>query len=79
MRKSVAGNEKQSLDAVALKETLWDTLNDIKTGKITAGSGDAIAAQAREILRTIKVQLAVLGQAGKSVTDEMVEFARPRR
>jgi hypothetical protein len=78
MRKTVGGKAaKQNLDAVALKEVLWDTLGKIRRGKITAGGGDAIAAQAREILRTAKVQLAILGQAGKAVTGELVKFADP--
>jgi hypothetical protein len=80
MPKSAGGKKAtvRNLDAVALKEVLWDTLGKIRRGKITAGGGDAIAAQAREILRTAKVQLAILGQAGKSVTEELVRFADPR-
>lgn len=69
--------EAEALDAVSLKDALWETLQKVKSGKITAGSGDAIAAQAREILRTVRTQLAVLGQAGKSVTKEMIDFANP--
>ena len=68
-----------SLDAVTLKDALWDTLQKVKAGKITAGGGDAVAAQAREILRTVRAQLAVLGQAGKAVTKEMIDFASPTR
>jgi hypothetical protein len=79
MPKSAVGKKAtvRTLDAIALKEVLWDTLSKIRRGKITAGGGDAIAAQAREILRTAKVQLAILGQAGKAVTTELVRFADP--
>jgi hypothetical protein len=79
MRKSAAGKKMaaKNLDAIALKEVLWDTLGKIRRGKITAGGGDAIAAQAREILRTAKTQLAILGQAGKAVPQELIKFADP--
>ena len=36
------------LTATNLKNALWDTLNDIKSGTVQPGQGDAIAAQARE-------------------------------
>jgi hypothetical protein len=39
---------------------------------------DAIAAQSREILRTIKVQLQVAGQAKRSVPQEIIEFTERR-
>ncbi len=78
MPKSVAG-EKQAkkLNAVTLKDELWDTLTKVKEGRITAGSGDAIAAQGREILRTVRAQLAIMNQAGKAVPAELIDFAKP--
>lgn len=36
---------------------------------------DAIASQAREILRTSNTQLKILDQARKNVTDELIDFA----
>lgn len=66
------------LNAVNLKEALWDTLKKVRSGKMTPGAADAVAAQAREILRATRTQLAVLTQAGESVSAEMVDFARPR-
>ena len=66
---------KADLSAVALKEALWDTLNQIKTDKMLPAQGDAIAAQAREILRTVKVQLQIVGQSKRSVPLEVIEFA----
>lgn len=64
-----------TLSAVNLKEALWDTLNQIKTDKMLPAQGDAIASQAREILRTIKVQLQIVGQSKRSVPLEVIEFA----
>lgn len=37
--------------------------------------GDAIAAQAREILRTVKVQLQVCAHTKRSVPVEVIDFA----
>jgi len=39
---------------------------------------DAIAAQSREILRTVKIQLQVAGQAKRQVPQEIIEFSERR-
>lgn len=64
-----------ALSAVNLKNALWETLNDIKSDKMQANQGDAIAAQAREILRTVKVQLQVAAHTKRSVPVEVIDFA----
>ena len=66
-----------SLNAVNLKDSLWQTLQSLRDGKITPGAGDAIASQAREILRTVRTQLQIFTQSGKSVTNELIDFAKP--
>lgn len=66
---------KQELTASNLKKALWDTLGDIKSGVIQPGQGDAIASQAREILRTVKVQLQVVSHAKRSVPADVITFA----
>lgn len=66
---------EQDLNASNLKAALWDTLRDIKSGVIQPGQGDAIAAQAREILRTVKVQLQVTSQSKRSVPANVIAFA----
>lgn len=63
------------LTAVNLKNALWETLNDLKTGAIQPGQGDAIASQAREILRTVKTQLQVSNQSKRSVPVEIITFS----
>jgi hypothetical protein len=62
------------LSAVNLKDALWDTLQEIKADNMLPGQGDAIAAQAREILRTVKVQLQVCAQAKRNVPTEILDF-----
>jgi hypothetical protein len=74
-----ASGPPPGLSAVALKETLWETLNRIKSDQMLPSQGDAIASQAREILRTIKVQLQIVGQAKRTVPIDVVEFAERSR
>lgn len=67
------------LTAVNLKEALWDSLNKVRAGQMTPGSADSVAAQAREILRTVRTQLAIFSQAGQSVAAELIDFAKPTK
>lgn len=68
----------RKLNAKNLKQVLWETLNGIKTGEVKAPDADAIASQAREILRTTRTQLHIFQQANERVSDEMLEFALNR-
>lgn len=63
------------LTATNLKNALWTTLNQIRNEEMQPGQGDAIACQAREILRTVKVQLQVAAQTNRQVPVEVVEFS----
>ena len=65
----------KKLSAVSLKEALWETLNAVKEDNMLPGQGDAVAAQAREIIRTVKVQLQVCAQAKRNVPTEIIDFA----
>jgi hypothetical protein len=53
---------------------LWSTLNGIQNNSILPAQGDAIASQAREILRTVKVQLQVANQAKRPVPVDVINF-----
>lgn len=68
---------RQKLSAVALKDTLWDTLLEVREGKLDPAAGDSVATQAREILRTVKLQCNILAQAKENVTAEIIDFAKP--
>jgi len=63
------------LTAQNLKQQLWNTLNDLRDRKVLPGNADAVAAQAREILRTVRTQLMVSGQTNRPVPIEVVEFS----
>ena len=65
----------KELNATNLKTALWETLQSIKDGTVQPGQGDAIAAQAREILRTVKVQPQVTNQSKRSVPADVIAFA----
>jgi hypothetical protein len=67
--------DAQELTASNIKDQLWKTLTDLRSRTIQPGQGDAIASQAREILRTVKVQLQVTQQAKRSVPVEVITFA----
>jgi len=66
--------KQETLSAVNLKNALWDTLQSIKSDTMLPAQGDAIAAQAREILRTVKVQLQVAAQSKRNVPTEIIDF-----
>lgn len=63
------------LTATNLKNALWETLNEVKEGKKQPAEADAIASQAREILRTVKVQLQIVAQSKRSVPSDVISFA----
>lgn len=66
------------LTASSLKNVLWETLLDLKSENIQPNRADAIAAQSREILRTVKTQLQVAGQTKRQVPQEIVDFSENR-
>jgi hypothetical protein len=68
-------DQVQTLTATNLKNALWDTLTDIRTGTMQPGQGDAIASQAREILRTVKVQLQISSQSKRSIPADVIAFS----
>lgn len=64
--------------AVGLKDALWETLNALRQETIQSNRADAIAAQSREILRTVKVQLQVSGQTKRGVPQDIIDFSESR-
>lgn len=66
---------KTKLSATNLKNILWDTLQKVKSGKMEAGQADAVASQAREILRTTTVQLKVASQSNRVISKDVIDFA----
>lgn len=65
----------EQLNAVTLKNELWETLKDIKNNRLEASKGDAIAAQAREILRTVNTQVKIVDKAKEQIPQDLIDFA----
>lgn len=65
----------ENLTASNLKDALWETLNNLKTGAIQPGEGDAIASQAREILRTTNTQLRIAAASKRNVPTAVIDFS----
>ena len=63
------------LNADSLKSALWSVLNAVKDGSMEGGQADAVASQAREILRTLNVQLRVSQQAKRPVPSDVIHFS----
>lgn len=69
------GKAELKLTASNLKDTLWDTLQLVKAGNMDAGNADAIATQAREIIRTSNLQLRVAQQTKRPVPTDVINFS----
>ena len=65
----------KELSATSLKSALWETLNALKTGGMQPAEGDAIASQAREILRTTNTQLRIAQQSKRNVPADVITFS----
>lgn len=65
----------KNLTAKNLKSALWETLNELKTGKKEPCEGDAIATQAREIIRTVNTQLRISQQSKRDVPADVINFS----
>lgn len=66
------------LNAVTLKAVLWDTLKKVRKGEMSAATADSVAVQSREIIRVVRVQLSVMREAEKGLTEEIKDFAMPK-
>lgn len=77
-RRSTVATLIRPLTASSLKDILWETMTDLKHENILPNRADAIAAQSREILRTLKVQLQIAGQSKRGIPQEIIDFSERR-
>jgi hypothetical protein len=71
--KNVESMEK--LTAKNLKNVLWQSIQAVKGGKMNYADADAIATQAREILRATHTQLRISAASNRNVPDDVIEFS----
>lgn len=64
----------KDLTATNLKNALWETLTSVKEGTMQPTQADAIASQAREILRTTNTQLRISAQSKREVSADVINF-----
>lgn len=65
----------KELTATNLKQALWETLDSVKSGAMQPAEGDAVATQAREILRTTNTQLRIAQQTKRTVPSDVISFS----
>lgn len=65
----------KTLTADNLKTALWETLTGVQEGRVEPAIADAIASQAREIIRTSNTQLKILQQSHRNVSTSLIDFA----
>lgn len=65
----------KDLTATNLKAALWETLNQVKSETMSPAHADAIASQAREILRTTNTQLRIASQASRQIPSDVINFS----
>lgn len=68
----------KDLTATNLKSALWETLLSLQENKIQPAEGDAVATQAREIIRTVNTQLKIVQQAKRNVPTDVIDFAESK-
>lgn len=66
------------LTAENLKNQLWETLNDVRSGKMDAGKADTVASQAREIVRVTALQLRIASQGQRQIPLEVLNFSESK-
>lgn len=69
----------KKLNALTLKEELWQTLQKLKEGRLEPKAALSISSQANQILRTIKLQTQILGMANEKITKELLDFAKNKK
>ena len=67
---------KPKLNAQNLCNALWETLHKVKDSEIHPSEADAVAAQAREILRTRRTQMQIQKFDQVAASKDLVDCAK---
>jgi hypothetical protein len=68
----------EKLTAVNLKNALWSTLKGLQNGSVQYTDADAIASQAREIIRTTNLQIKVAQASQRELPKEVIDFSESK-
>ena len=63
------------LTAKNLKEALWETLRAVQHEGLAPAKADAVASQAREIIRTANLQLRIAQQSSRDIPIDVITFS----
>ncbi len=66
---------ENEVTAKGLKKILWATLQKLEQKTIRPHQADAIAIQSREIVRVVRSQQGILGQANRPITPDLIRYA----
>lgn len=68
----------EKLTAINLKKALWETLKGLQTGKMQYTDADAIASQAREIIRTTNTQIKIAQASNRGLPTDVIDFSESK-
>jgi len=66
--------KQPKLSASNLQQALWETLQDLKSDKVSASTANSIAGQVRGIISITRLQLQVTKLAGKAPNKQVTGF-----
>lgn len=69
----------EKLTAINLKNALWQTLKGLQTSAVQYTDADAIASQAREIIRTTNVQIKIAQASNRQLPQEVIDFSESQK
>jgi hypothetical protein len=68
--------EIKQLTGEAIRQELWNAMALIKSGEISSGTANALAAQAREIVRIARVELEIATACTTKPARNLKKFAK---
>lgn len=68
----------EKLTAINLKKALWETLKGLQIGKVQYTDADAIASQAREIIRTTNTQIKIAQASNRGLPVDVIDFSESK-
>jgi hypothetical protein len=64
--------KRDKFSAKSLKETLWETLSELRVNEIDPKKANAIAAQSRELMRVVALELRAAQMLNKKPSEKLL-------